>query len=94
MLLRLNSACQNGPGAVSGWCEGKGRGAYSSGQPVTDAELREQRIDGADLHSGATATVSQFRGIDVILPIRRETRSLAGAFGLIVERTVPFELTH
>ena len=23
-------------------------------QPVTDAELREQRIDGADLHSGAT----------------------------------------
>jgi len=43
-------------------------------QSVTDAELREQGIDGADLHPGATAAVSQLRGVDVILPIRCEER--------------------
>src|SRR5262245_55639393 len=36
-------------------------------QPVTDAELREQRVDGADLHAGATATVAKLRRGDVTL---------------------------
>ena len=41
-------------------------------ESMTDAELCEQRIDSADLHPATTAAVSQLRGIDVVLPIRRE----------------------
>ena len=41
---------------------------------VTDAELCEQRIDSTDLHSAATAAVSQLRGIDVVLPVGRKER--------------------
>jgi len=43
-------------------------------QFVTNAELREQRVDGANLHAGAAATIAQFCGIDVILPIRSQKR--------------------
>ena len=43
-------------------------------QLMTDAELREQRVDRADLHAGATAAVAQFRRVDVILPVRAEER--------------------
>ncbi len=39
-------------------------------QLVTDAELCEQGVDGADLQTGATATIAQFRGVDVILSVR------------------------
>jgi len=43
-------------------------------QFVTDAELREQRIDRADLQAGTTAAVTQVRRVDVILADRREER--------------------
>ena len=43
-------------------------------QFVTNAELREQGVDGADLHTRATAAIAQFRGVDVILPVRSEER--------------------
>gem|GEM_PF-4254948 len=43
-------------------------------QSVTDAELREQSVDGADLHTGATAAITQFRGVNMILPVRGEER--------------------
>ena len=39
-------------------------------QFVTNAELREQGVDGANLHTGATAAIAQFRGVNVILPVR------------------------
>ena len=43
-------------------------------ESVTDTKLCEQRIDSADLHPAATAAVSQFRGIDVVLPVGRKQR--------------------
>ena len=41
---------------------------------MPDAELREKGVDCANLHAGATAVIAQFRGIDVILPVRSEER--------------------
>ena len=41
---------------------------------MTNAQLREQRVDCADLQVGAAAAISQFRGVDVILPIRGQER--------------------
>ena len=43
-------------------------------QFVTNAELRKQGVDGANLHTGATAAIAQFRGVDVILPVRSQER--------------------
>ncbi len=39
---------------------------------VTDAELRKQGIDGADLHTGPATDVPNLCGGDVVLPIRLE----------------------
>ena len=39
---------------------------------MADAKLREQRINGPDLHAGAAARIAQIGGGDVIVPIRRE----------------------
>ena len=36
---------------------------------VTQAQLRDQGVDGADLHAPAAATVAQFGGVHVILPV-------------------------
>ena len=41
---------------------------------VADAELREHGVDRADLQTGPATAISQFRGIDVILPVRRQKR--------------------
>jgi len=41
---------------------------------MTHAQLGEEGIDGANLHAGATAAVSQSRGVDVILPIWGDER--------------------
>ena len=43
-------------------------------QAVPNAQLREQRVDRADLHPGAAASITQFSGVDVILPIGNEER--------------------
>ena len=43
-------------------------------EPVTNAQLRKERVNCADLHTRAPAVVSQIRGIDMILPIRRQQR--------------------
>jgi hypothetical protein len=39
---------------------------------VADAKLREQRIDCTDLNAGTAASVAQFGGIDVVVPVRNE----------------------
>lgn len=41
---------------------------------MTDAELSEQGVDGADLHPGAAAPIAQVRGVDMVLPIGSEER--------------------
>ena len=41
---------------------------------VADAELREHGVDRADLQAGPATTISQVRGIDVILPVRGQKR--------------------
>lgn len=45
-------------------------------QPVPNAQLREQGIDGADLHTGAATAVPQLSGPDVIVPVRRKQRQI------------------
>jgi hypothetical protein len=37
---------------------------------VADAKLREQRIDCTDLNAGTAASVAQFGGIGVVVPVR------------------------
>ena len=41
---------------------------------MSDAKLRQKRVDGADLHDGPATAVAQFRGVDVILPIWNDER--------------------
>ena len=41
---------------------------------MTNAELREHSVNRTYLQPGATTMVSQFRGIDVILPVRGQKR--------------------
>ena len=41
---------------------------------MTNAKLREDGVNRADLHAGATTAISQFRCIDVILAIWRQKR--------------------
>lgn len=43
-------------------------------QVVTNAELRDYRVDRADLQAGAPATIAQFRSVDVIQPVRSQER--------------------
>ena len=44
------------------------------GQLVTNAQLRKQRVYGADLHACAAAAVAQRSGVYVVLPVGREQR--------------------
>jgi len=46
------------------------------GQPVSDAKLCEQGIDGADLQAGAATAVAELSRLDVVLPIRRKQREI------------------
>lgn len=39
---------------------------------VTNAELRDHGVDGANLQAGATAPITQLRSVDVILPVRSQ----------------------
>ena len=39
------------------------------GQVMTNAKLRQQRVDRAYLNAGPTTGVAQLRGVDVIMPI-------------------------
>lgn len=41
---------------------------------VANAELRKNGVDRANLQTGPTTAISQFRGIDVILPVRGQKR--------------------
>jgi hypothetical protein len=43
-------------------------------QAVPGAQLREQRINGSNLDSGATARIAQGGRMDVIVPIRHQAR--------------------
>jgi len=43
-------------------------------QVVTDAKLREQGVDRADLNAGAAAAVTKFRCIDMIAPVGNQKR--------------------
>ena len=43
-------------------------------QLVTNAELRNQGVNRANLQARATTAISQFRGIDVILSVRGQKR--------------------
>jgi hypothetical protein len=58
-------------------------------QVVPDAELREKGIDSASLHTGATATIAQFRGIDVILLVGGEERQRLEPVDDVFARTGP-----
>lgn len=41
---------------------------------MANAELRQDGIDRANLQTGPTTAISQFRGSDMILPVRRQQR--------------------
>ena len=41
---------------------------------MANAELCKNSIDRANLQTGPTTSIAQFRGIDVILPVRRQKR--------------------
>jgi hypothetical protein len=43
-------------------------------QVVTNAQLRDYRVDRADLQAGAAATIAQVRSVDVIQPVRSQER--------------------
>lgn len=43
-------------------------------QVVTEAKLRQQGVDRPDLNAGSPASVSQFRGVDVVPPVRNQQR--------------------
>lgn len=49
-------------------------------QLVTDAELRDHGIHGAELHPGTTTSIAQSRSVDVILPVRSQGRQGAKPF--------------
>ena len=44
-------------------------------QSVADTEMDKQGVHGADLGARATALVTQFGGVDVILPVRHQQRA-------------------
>ena len=46
---------------------------------MPDAQLREQRIDGANLNSGSTTGVSQRSGEDVVFAVGLEQRKCSKA---------------
>ena len=56
-------------------------------ESVTDAQLREQGIDGTYLHTGTAAAISQFSSVDVILPVRGEERQGREPADDVVART-------
>ena len=41
-------------------------------QVVANAQLRDDRVDRANLQAGATTAIAQFRGLDMIQPIRSQ----------------------
>jgi hypothetical protein len=41
-------------------------------QIVTNAELRNHGVNGADLQPGTTTSIAQICGVDVILPVRSQ----------------------
>lgn len=43
-------------------------------QGVTNAQLRDYRVDRADLQTGATTAITQLRGVDVVPPVRSQER--------------------
>ena len=43
-------------------------------QLVTDAELRDHGVNGADLQPGMTTSIAQLCSVDVILPVRSQER--------------------
>lgn len=43
-------------------------------QPVAEAQLRDQRVDSADLSPCTPAAVSQVCGVDMVLPVGNEQR--------------------
>lgn len=43
-------------------------------EAVTNTKLRQQGINGADLQAVAPTVVSQFRSVNVILPVRHDKR--------------------
>lgn len=42
------------------------------GQPMMDTKLRQKRIDSAGLNPASATAVPQFRGVDMVLPVRHE----------------------
>jgi hypothetical protein len=49
-------------------------------QPMADAKLCQQRIDGAQPHAGAAAAIAQFGGVDMVLPVGVEQRQRGKPF--------------
>ena len=41
---------------------------------MTDAELRDHGVNGADLQPGTTTSIAQLCSVDVILPVRSQER--------------------
>jgi hypothetical protein len=41
---------------------------------MTEAQLRQQRVDGADLHTLTAAMIAQLRGIDMVAAIGHQER--------------------
>jgi hypothetical protein len=56
-------------------------------QLVTHAELRNDGVNGADLQPGATASIAQVCGVDVILPVRRQKRQGGESVNDVFART-------
>lgn len=50
--------------------------------------LREQGVDSANLHTGATAAIAQFRGVNVIPPVRSKERQGREPVDILFSRSV------
>ncbi len=72
-----------------------GRGQYDvvvgrqQGKLVANAELRKDGIDRANLQTGATTAISQFRRIDVILAVGRQQGQGCETIDDVFARTRP-----
>ena len=58
-------------------------------EPVANAELGKQGVYGAELDTRAPASVAQFGGIDVVLPIRNKQRQRSEPFDDVFARPGP-----
>ena len=56
-------------------------------QLVTDAKLRDDGVDRADLQAGATTAIAQLRGVDMIQSVRSQERQRRKPVNDVFSRT-------